>query len=203
MNLITTTRPRKSLMRCLLSWRKGLATVVVSAFLSMDCTAADAPSLEYQVKGACLIKFGMFVEWPTVPNGLPDKSPFIIGILGDDPFGKSFDESVAKEKVNGRQVVVRRAKSAAELQGCQIVFIASSETDRLSAALETISTNRVLTVSDVPRFAGSGGMVGFFKEGGKVRFEINTAIAERSGLKVSSKLLQVGRVVTAGQPDRG
>lgn len=204
MNMVKPTRSEKLLKRCLLRCCNSLAAVAALVFLSINiAVAAAAPSLEYQVKGACLIKFGMFVDWPSAADGSAEKAPFVIGILGNDPFGKSFDEAVAKEKVNGRQVVVKRSKSASELLDCQVVFIASSETDRLLAALATFSTNGVLTVGDAPGFARNGGMVGFFKEGGKVRFEINTAMADRSGLKVSSKLLQVGRIVTDGKPNHG
>lgn len=208
MNKFSPTPTDRLLKRCLPFWRNCLATFLALVFLSStSAIAVDARALEYQVKGACLVKFGMFVEWPAATQNSSGKSSFVIGILGDDPFGKSFDEAVAKEKVNGRQVLVKRGRSAAELLDCQIVFISYSELERVSAALAIFSTNGVLTVSDAPTFARNGGMVGFFKEatkdGIKVRFEINTEIAGQSGLKVSSKLLQVGRVVTSGKPDHG
>ncbi len=38
-------------------------------------------------------------------------------------------------------------------------------------------------------------MINFFKEDGKVRFEFNLAAAERAKLKLSAKLLQVGKIV--------
>ena len=145
----------------------------------------------------------MFVDWPATKQGSDENAPFVIGILGDDPFGKSFDEAATKEKVNGRQVAVKRAVTAAELSECQIVFVSSSEMDRASGALSQLSTNGVLTVGDSPGFARNGGMVGFIKENGKVRFEINTIVAEKSGLKMSSKLLQVGKVVTEGKSNHG
>lgn len=204
MNMTHPTRSTISQKRYRECYRNRLARVLALILISLNVAiAGDAPSLEYQVKGACLIKFGMFVEWPAATNASTDKSPFLIGILGDDPFGKAFDDAVAKEKVNGRQVVVKRSKAVAELRDCQIVFIAGLESDRLSAALTEFSTNGVLTVSDTPGFARNGGVVGFFKDAGKVRFEINTEIAGQSGLKVSSKLLQVGRVVPSGKPDHG
>lgn len=204
MNKMKPTHLRKPMKRCFISLLNSLAIVVMAVFLSMDsAVAGEAPSLEYQVKGACLIKFGMFVEWPAAPNVSASKPPFIIGILGEDPFGKTFDEAVTKEKVNGRQVVIKRSKTASELLDCQIVFIAASETNRLMAVFATLSTNGVLTVSDAPGFARNGGIVGFFKEDGKVRFEINSAVADLHGLKVSSKLLQVGRIVADGKSNQG
>ena len=43
-------------------------------------------------------------------------------------------------------------------------------------------------------------MIGFRKEANTIRFDINQATAEKAGLKVSSKLLQLAR---AGRGDSG
>ncbi len=50
------------------------------------CWPAAAPS-EYQVKAVFLFNFGQFVEWPKDAFDTP-QAPFVIGILGDDPFGQ-------------------------------------------------------------------------------------------------------------------
>lgn len=162
----------------------------------LSAHAQSPASLEYEVKGAFLVKFGMFVEWPT--NGLSTNKGgvFTIGILGDDPFGASFDEAVKKETVRGRSVQVKRARKLAELEGCQIVFISASESGRLAEVILELTGKGVLTVADEPGFAARGGMIGFIKDAGKIRFEINPGAAERAGLKLSSKLVQVGKRVT-------
>src|SRR2546430_3260611 len=46
---------------------------------------AAAPVSEYQLKAVFLFNFAQFVEWP--PAALPgDSAPFVIGVLGKDPF---------------------------------------------------------------------------------------------------------------------
>ena len=155
------------------------------------------------MKGAFLVKFGMFVEWSSnAPTG-GDKGVFMIGILGADPFGSRYDELVSKEKVGGRHIQIKRGQTPAELSECQIVFISTSESARLPTVLAEFTGKGVLTVSDEPGFASRGGMIGFIKESGKVRFEINTRAAEQAGLKVSSKLLQVGKRVSGEAPAQG
>lgn len=177
--------------------------IIASALLFVATSfAVDPPSLEYRVKGAFLVKFGLFVEWPEAKWKSDSAAPFTIGILGEDPFGSSFDEAVKKEKVGGRPVVVKRAETAEELHECQIVFVGSSEMERMSVALSQLSTSSILTVGDSPGFARAGGMIGFIKEDGKVRFEINKAVAEKAGLKPSSKLLQVSKIVAGEKPIR-
>jgi hypothetical protein len=162
----------------------------------MSARAQEGRELEYEVKAAFLVKFAMFVQWPTNTLAADPQAPLVVGILGEDPFGTKFDQAVKTEKVNGRTVQIRRARRAAELWDCQIVFICASEAPRYPELIAAFDTRPVLTVADGAGFASHGGMIGFFKEAGKVRFEINPPAIERAGLKASSKLLQVGRRLT-------
>ena len=53
----------------------------------------------------------------------------------------------------------------------------------------------VLTVADIPDFVKQGGMIQFVLDGNTVKFEINVAASRRAGLKLSSELLKVARLV--------
>jgi hypothetical protein len=56
-----------------------------------------------------------------------------------------------------------------------------------------LSGASVLTVSDVDHFLEAGGIIRFYMEGKKVRFEMNSEMAKHSQLKISSKLLKLGK----------
>jgi hypothetical protein len=45
------------------------------------------------------------------------------------------------------------------------------------------------------RFVELGGIINFFVQNNRVRFEINVNSAERAGLKLSSQLLSLAKVV--------
>jgi hypothetical protein len=178
----------------------GVVQIILALLLAGAGPAAaqESRKLEYEVKAACLVKFGMFVDWTTNKTATAaDPKPFVIGILGADPFGAGFDAAVQKEKIGGRPVQVRRAQSPAELEDCQLVFISSAEEATLAKWIAHFAGKGVLTVGESPGFAASGGMIGFVKVDGKVRFEINSPVAEKSGLRVSAKLLQLSRPVGA------
>ncbi|MFO1512476.1 MAG: YfiR family protein [Verrucomicrobiota bacterium] len=161
--------------------------------------AEDKPALEVQVKAVFLAKFAMFVEWPATATN-DTQGTILIGILGKDPFGDFLDAAAKRESINGRRIELRRSDDVEKLAGCQIVFISASESARLSAHLAGLAGKPVLTVGDESNFAGRGVMIGFIKEAGMVRFEINTRAAELAGLKLSAKLLQVGKIVTVESP---
>ena len=165
---------------------------------------AESPAFnEYEVKAAFLFNFTQFVEWPPAAFATA-ASPIHIGVLGDDPFGELFDQTVRGEMVKNRTIVIKRARRVEDLTNCHVLFIAKSEKPRLVQIMSVVQGRPILTVSDLDQFNRRGGIINFFFEGNKVRFEINLAAAERAGLKISSKLLKLGKVAgTAFALERG
>jgi hypothetical protein len=171
----------------------ALACVIASGGWRVN--ADEAKALEYQVKAAFIVKFAMFVEWPASARAKTNAT-FNIGILGDDPFGRKFDEAIRCERLDRRPVALRRARDWSGLEDCQVIFIGASESKRLAELLRGVERKPVLIVGEGTDFAKRGGMIGFINAGGKLRFEINLAAAECAGLKLSAKLLQVGQIIT-------
>ena len=66
---------------------------------------------------------------------------------------------------------------------------------QLTEILDTIKDMNVLTVSDERGFAQQGVGINFYTEEDKVRFEINQDAVNRSGLRISSKLLSLAKIV--------
>ncbi len=149
---------------------------------------------EYQVEAAYLYNFGRFVEWPAPGTGV-GSDPFTICVLGEDPFGPTLDAVLAGEKIGNRSVAAKRISSPRESAGCQILFISSSEANRLNKIIEALDKTAVLTVSDIPEFSQRHGMIQFVLEQNRIRFEVNLTAAQRAGLMLSSELLKVATTV--------
>jgi hypothetical protein len=170
----------------------GLALIVVW-WGANTCVAATSSegAQEYAVKGAFLFKFGSFVEWPPTAFQKAD-APLVIGIIGEDPFGAKLDQIVSGHTVEGRPVVVWRARRIEQMRDANILFISQSEKERLGAILAGLQGKNVLTVSE---FEHPGVIINFVVEDNKVRFDVNLDQAERTGVKLSSKLLSVAKTV--------
>lgn len=167
--------------------------VIIIAFVILSNTVASSPR-EYQVKAAFLYNFVKFVEWPG--EALPDTSATItLCMLGEHPFGINFEQTIRGKIVKGRELVIERFKEILGLEGCHILFVSSSEKSRLPQILEAIKDMSLLTVGETERFAKLGGIINFFIEENKVRFEINTDAAKRARLQVSSNLLKLAKVI--------
>ncbi|HEY6125343.1 MAG TPA: YfiR family protein [Steroidobacteraceae bacterium] len=158
--------------------------------------SAAAPN-EYQVKAVFLFNFSRFIEWPD--SAFPDaKAPFIVGVFGHDPFGPDLDAVVKGETVNGRALVVRRVRNAAEAAGCQILFIHQSENRRLDEVVAALASRHTLTVTDLPGTAQRGVMIRLVTEKGRVRMRINVESARAADLTINSNLLRSAEIVPAG-----
>lgn len=154
--------------------------------------------LEYNVKLAYLYNFGRYLKWPSnegVPN---EKNPWVIGILGDDPFGKAAEELASgKRNLDGRPIVIKHFSSIEEYQPCNVLFLVRNiPQDKQEAIIQALHNQPVLVVGEVPGFADKGGCVNFFRDGTNVRFEINVEALNKRQIQASSKLLGLARIVS-------
>lgn len=173
-------------------------TIALAGFLALPPLAVSqdpAPiSLENQVKIAFLYNFVRFVEWPGSTLARPD-APVVLGVLGSDALCAEMESMLQGKVVDAHPLVIRRFRSVEQAHASQILFIGRSLQNDLARILGLLSGMPVLTVGDTDRFTSLGGMIGFRMEDNKVRFEINIDAAQRGGLRLSSKLLSVARVV--------
>jgi hypothetical protein len=157
--------------------------------------AADPEAVsEYQVKAAFLYNFTKFVEWPN-SSFAATNAAFVIGIVGNDPFGGTLDEVVKSGQAHGRLLQVKRLKSGDRIGDCQILFVSRSETGNIESFLQDLGQQPVLTVGDAEGDAARGLMINLIVVKGSVKMEINRQRAEQSHLQISSKLLGLAKIV--------
>jgi len=175
----------------LLSFRPaGLLACVWLWFCPHAVATEEAPLSEYQVKSALLLNFVRYSEWPTTAFANPG-SPYVVGVVGRDPFGKDLEKAFERKTVKGRSFVLKRVSGEQEMRACHLLFVSSSERRRSRELLEKISGAPVLTVGDFPDFLDHGGMINFLIKDGSVRFEINREPVRNARLKLDANLLKV------------
>ena len=175
------------------AWQRWLCAALAAAVL-LHATAAAELASEYQVKAVFVFNFSHFVDWPPQSFTAPNE-PFVIGILGGDPFGARLDEAVRGEHVTEHPLVVRRFHSIDEIEGCQILFIDRSEVGQLGRIVSTLSHRNILTVSEIDQAAQRGVIIQFATEDNHIRLKINLDAAHTAGLSISSKLLRLADIV--------
>jgi hypothetical protein len=171
--------------------------LVLAVLATGSAPVLAAPS-EYQVKAVFLFNFAQFVDWPAEAFPRPD-APFVIGILGQDPFGSQLDDVVRGETVNKRTLVVERYRSVEEIRNCNILFIGSNEAGHLDEILMALKGRSILTVGDADSAGQRGVMIQLVNENNRIRLRINVAAAKAGNLTISSKLLRPAEIVGAGE----
>lgn len=160
---------------------------------------AESPKVvdPYDLEAAYLVHFLEFVNWPE--RAFADKkTPYVIGVIGEDPFGDRLAKLTSGRLFNGRKVVIRdfggfEPEEASDLRACHILFVSHSEKDRLSGILKAVRYSPILTVSEIEKFPVFGGILSFDQQGKKIRLYVNPKAAKNAQLQFSARLLQVCR----------
>ena len=157
----------------------------------------DAAQLEVRVKAAFLYKFISYIDWPAASFAKPD-TPVTIGVVGADPLAAELAQAVAGRTANDRPVAVRRLKAGESLDGVHILFVGKAENARLAQLAQAAQQRSILTVTESDGALAQGSVINFVVAERRVRFEIALDSAEKSRLRLSSRLLAVAQQVRTG-----
>jgi hypothetical protein len=179
--------------------RRWTWLAILLAVLGGLRVGAQPISHEYELKAVLIYNFAQYTDWPTNAFESVD-SPFVIGILGNDPFGGSLETTVENETIAGRTFLVKHFSTVAEIQTCHILYIGQSETKRLGTVLAGLKGRPILTLSDIENSAYAGVCVRFLTVNNKIRLRINVDSLSADNLVMSSKILRLAEIVPAKTP---
>lgn len=146
-----------------------------------------------EIEAAFLLQFCKYVTWPDAAFATAD-GPIVVGILGRDPFGSVIDDLGRLTKVKGRNLEIRRYADISAITSCHILFVSQSMNKHMQKISETIQGMPILLVSD-STYSLRFGIINFVMVNKKIRFNISQKNSQKSGLKISSKLLQVAHKI--------
>ncbi len=157
-------------------------------------TVIDKKS-EYNVKAVYLYSFGRYVSWPEDVFA-SSQSAFIIGVLGDNPFGTALQQIARTKSVHGRSIELRQFAPGDDCAGCHVLFIPNTVSlETQEEVLRQLRDQPVLLVGEQHGFALRGGVVCFTIPKDTVRFQINVEAAQSCRLSIDGKLLSLAEIV--------
>ena len=122
--------------------------------------------------------------------GFPLPSAQIGSLEFDLKYAVTGTSGVEEKQVAGHPIALRHTDTVPTTPGaCHLLFVSRSEAGRLDRILAGVAGLPVLTVSDIPGFAASGGVFEFRNRDGRLAFVINNTRARASGIQVSASLL--------------
>lgn len=166
---------------------RRLLLLAALALAPLGGVRADPHDFEMAIHATYLYRLAHFVTWPETVFAGPG-APVVICVQGDDPFGPLLDRMVSDRRVDGRPIAVKRLARLEPAAGCQIAYVAGGAAQSQAQALEAVLRAPVVTVTDEAR-GGPRGMLHVIHEGDRIRFSIDAAQADQSGVAISSKLM--------------
>ena len=158
-------------------------------------TALSQQYTETDLKVAYLYNFTKFITWPAVAFR-KDNTHFTITVLGKSPIVEILEIALKNKAVQSRKIVIRQISKISEIKNPQILFITKSANYNISDIIEKCGNQHILLVADhIEYFCESQGIINFTDKKDKYRFEINNKAAINAGLKISSKLLSLSRII--------
>ena len=172
--------------------------IIVLACSPLTVAAHDSADIERidRVKAAFILNIARFVSWP--PTAFDDHPDTLsLCVYRRNLLSRAIDELQGK-KVGGRQLQVLHISDLAATERCQILVIAPADLDQFASRDD--AGQPLLTIADVsanhgPQTRHHHIMVSLIRSGTHIGFEINLDRARTAGLRLSSQLLKLARIV--------
>ncbi|MCX7957611.1 MAG: YfiR family protein [Deltaproteobacteria bacterium] len=169
--------------------RSLVLTLILLTILPLHLLSV--PPGEYQVKAALIFNFLRFVELNK--ERIKDNN---INLC-------SFEENKVNEEVkklhgaviSGLTIRYQQIVKDGEIENCSVLIVNSRNENALKNLLEMAYQKKILTISDINGYGEKGVVINMYLSDNKVRFEINTDAAEKSGVKISSRLLTLAKII--------
>lgn len=196
---LETARTRRAWLRAVLGAAVGVVSLTqsASAAASRKRQIVVNPQQALNLKGTYVYSFCKFVTWPAGVFA-NDKTPVVIGVLGDDALLKTLKSVADKRKNLGRPLDVRRMAAPAEAKTCHLVCIGAAVD--LKSQLEAIDAAKelpVIIVTEAPNMMANGAHFNFLLNGASINFEINVKAVRAGGFSMNPQLtaLKVAKLV--------
>ena len=152
---------------------------------------------------AFLYNFARYTEWPDSSTADADR-PIVFAVIGNDRVVRALLR-LGKQPLNGRGIVARsvpvpddgesRQGIRKKVGEADVVFVAAKCRKIAPPILDALSDNEVLTVGAFHGFIQDGGMLNLEIRDDRIRFEANPDSIKRRGLRLSSEVLGLAKIV--------
>lgn len=149
---------------------------------------------EISVKAAFLYRFIGYVEWPPSSFRTPD-APYTVAVIGADDVAEKLTLLVVGRTAGNRRIEVRRLGVNDALDQVHVLYVGEMPPAQKENILKRAQLHSVLSVTDFREDQPRHSIIQFKMLNERIRFDVSLDIAERSNLKISSRMLAVAHQV--------
>lgn len=168
--------------------------LLVTAQSSAKITSAQAPA----VKVAALMKILPYTQWPS-NSFASSNSPFVCVVL-DAPEVAAQLQKVADElSVHDRPIQVRR-QIPDSLTDVRLIYLGRDHRKGIAGLPESVRKEPILLVGEQPGFLKTGGAINLLFTEDISQIEISREATSRLGIRFSSHLASLRRILWIDEP---
>ena len=174
---------------------RGLAILF---FILTDCGLVFSQPQEADgehknhLKAAFLYHFSTYIDWP---NGRLVPGPLDFCVMETEPAVFHFlKQGLLGKRVHDRHTDLRVVQDASQLEGCDVIFMDEFYGANFWELKKSIDAHKVVTVDGSLEFLKQGGLIRFYLEDNRLRFEVNLKEARILGFRISPELLRHARI---------
>ena len=189
MNMLLPTKFFPISLRAVLQGTARAAVLALGCVSSLMAMAQPGGQAVDRIKAAYIYNFAKFVE---LPSG-EDKA-IRLCVLGRDDLNGSM-QALNRRLAQGREIQVRRDVPLDQVRDCSIAFVGEAAARLLVAAARQLGASPVLLVSDAKQAVDQGAHLSLIFNDDRVEFDVNLLHLQKSGIKASSQMLKLARMV--------
>lgn len=130
-----------------------------------------------------LVNFSKNLEW--------NRNDITIGVVGNTKTLVDLESLTAKYP----EIKLKKISGSESVSDCQLIFLPSAQSRNFSLIQGKIGKAPIILVTEDESLVGQGAEIGFYLEGNRLKFSINKSALDKTGVKASSKLLDVAKIV--------
>ncbi len=165
-----------------------LTTLTVLFFLGISHQRVQAQTNIYKLHSLFIYNFIKHIQW----NDYGDA--FTVGVFGSQSALNEIKKNLSGKKISGKDIRVINVVGIGDANASQVVYFPKSNKNKILNMYESADKQNTLFVSedDLTQF---GIQISFYIEKSKLGFKVSKKNIEASGLKVSSSLLSLAKVI--------
>ncbi|CAG7856449.1 hypothetical protein MCAMS1_00935 [biofilm metagenome] len=174
--------------------KSSLALLLGLGFLLNSTSVCAETPANSTVIAAIVLNLARFTEWPETAFTKAEGNMRLC-VLGDNITQSAFGQ-IDNKQIGTRSLAIINMPRLKNPEECQLLYTSDLDRATVIQLLAELRSRPIFTISsDESHFLEDGGMVLLKLIDGKMNIEINLNAVTKSGLKISSRVLQLAKIV--------
>jgi hypothetical protein len=171
--------------------------LILLGLILLPATVAFSEALvgpEYEVKAGFIYNFMKFVRWPESSTE-QGKQPLVLCFATNEPAVGNVLFKLDNTRIEDRTIKILQYDSTIDPKTCNVFYFATPDNEFTGSILSQIKHAGILTIGESEGFIEMGGIINFFVDNQRLRFQVNLKAAQQQGISFSSQLLRSAVIV--------